>query len=130
MKKRNLIILILAVMTLAATGCGTSSKRTLYNYGGPHNAVTIEGYTINIYADDHRASKKNADRLFDEWAEMAHLSRNITGKRLLSIATKTDGCNLTYDFRLVDGSQQRLTLIVPSYTNTYKKAKNASGNSY
>lgn len=112
-------ILLISVLLLAS--CGTSAKRTLANYEGMHNTVIVSGTTLDIYIDDHTASRRNADRIFDGWAEAAHLKRNITGKRLMSIAPKSDGCHLTYDFRLMDGTQQRVTLIVENYTNTYRK---------
>lgn len=83
---------------------------------------------MTVYLDDHRRSRKNADRIFDDWSEKAHLKSNITGRRLMSIAPKSDGCHLTYDYRLTDGSQQRVTLLVKNYTQSYRKKHRSSAN--
>ena len=104
---------------LMLTGCGTSSKRTLSDTSIQSKTVILEGQSIDIYQDDTFASRKNADKVFSAWAKKSHLQRNITGRRLLSISPREDGCHLTYDFRLMDGKQQRVTLVVPEYTNGF-----------
>lgn len=129
MKHQRIIQAFVLVLILAAS-CGTSAKRTLSNYEGPHNTVTVSGKRLDIYIDDHTRSRKNADQIFNDWSERAHLKRNITGKRLMSIAPKADGCHLTYDFRLTDGTQQRVTLIVEDYTNTYRKRHRQTNAAY
>ena len=127
-KKTNLQLLVpLIAGLLILVSCGTSSKRTLSDTSIQSRTVILEGQSIEIFQDDTFASRRNADKIFDAWAKKSRLKKSITGKRLLSISPKSDGCHLTYDFRLIDGKQQRITLVVPSYTNGYNgKRRNGS----
>lgn len=120
MKRFNLVILIL--ITLLSASCGTSAKRTLAVPDEHQQTVQTDREQMVIVKDDHQQTRRNADRIFDAWSKTAHLNRNITGRRLMSIAPKDDGCHLTYDFRLTDGSQRRVTLIVRNQKVTYKKS--------
>lgn len=119
MKKTLSRLITTAFVLLSLAGCGTSSKRTLSDTSIQSKTVILEGQSIDIYQDDTFASRKNADKVFTDWAKRSHLQRNITGRRLLSISPREDGCHLTYDFRLMDGKQQRVTLVVPEYTNGF-----------
>lgn len=119
MKHFNLVILIL--ITLLPASCGTSAKRTLAVPDEHQQTVRTDREQMVIVKDDHQQTRRNADRIFDAWSKTAHLNRNITGRRLMSIAPKDDGCLLTYDFRLADGSQRRVTIVVGTYRETYRK---------
>ena len=83
-----------------------------------------------IYLDDHTRTRKNADRIFESWLESKNLSRHVTGKRLLAVSPKDDGCHLTYDFRLIDGSEQRVAIIVPAYKQQYRKKHRQINSAY
>lgn len=119
--KKLLILLAVTMTTCLVTSCGTSLKRTLADNDIPTSYVEIGGVQMVIYIDDHGRTKKNADEIFNAWAESQHLKGNITGKRLMSIAPRQDACLLTYDFRMTAGNQQRIVLLVLDYTKTYRK---------
>lgn len=118
MKHHPFPALILAVLILAS--CGTSMRRTLADEVSNHSTATIDDTEFVLVIDNHRQSRKNADAIFERWARERHLKGNITGKRLMSIAPKDDGCHLTYDFRMTAGNQERVTLIVTHYSQTYR----------
>ena len=119
-------ILILALALLAAASCGTSAKSNLSD-GTVTRTETVTGIPYTFYIDNHSLSRKGADKVFDTWAKEKSLKGHITGKRLMSIAPKSDGCHLTYDFRMVNGTQQRVVLIVEEYTKTYRKKAKRTG---
>ena len=119
--KKLLIFLTVTIAACLMTACGTSVKRTLADKDIPTSYVEIEGVEMIIYIDDHSRTKKNADAIFNAWAESQYLKSNITGKRLMSIAPRQGGCLLTYDFRMTAGNQQRVVLNVQDYTRKYKK---------
>ena len=118
--KRTLPVVIIALAFLAAS-CGTSAKRTLNDPDIPYREVNIDEGRMEIYLDDHTRTRKNADRIFEKWIESRGMQRHLTGKRLLSISPKPEGCRLTYDFRLMDGTEQRVVLIVKECTQCYRK---------
>lgn len=124
MKKILHHLLIASVFLVLLPSCGTSIKRNLSDTGIKHSTETLEGETFVFYTDNHEESRWNAEKLFNRWAEKKHLKRTITGKRLLSISPKEDGCHITFDFRLFDGTEQRVTIIVPDFVQkTYGKPK-------
>ena len=120
--KLNIKLSSLVLFAILTASCGTSAKRTLAIPDEHQQTVRLDQGSIEIVKDDHQQTRRNADRIFDAWSKTAHLHRNITGRRLMSIAPKDDGCHLTYDFRLTDGSQRRVTLIVRNQKVTYKKS--------
>ena len=120
MKTTATLITIITV-TLLTASCGTSAKRALNDPGIPVREVSIENGTMEIYMDDHTRTRRNADRIFDTWIASRDMQRHVTGKRLLAISPKPEGCRLTYDFRMVDGTEQRVVLIVKDYTQGYRK---------
>lgn len=125
MKTHETIILtLLAALaaTLTTVSCGPSYKSTVAVAQGTHSYVDVDYVDYVFYVDNHKLSKKGADHVFDVWADASHLKKNITGKRLLSIAPRDEACYLTYDFRMVAGNQRRVTLIVYNYYKTYKKS--------
>ncbi|MBR1434989.1 MAG: hypothetical protein IJ584_07745 [Bacteroidales bacterium] len=117
-KLKPCLFLIVTIILTAA--CGTSIKRTLSVPDEHERTVVIQDGRMEVYPDDHQGTRKNACRIFDTWAKDAHLSRNITGRRLMALSPKEDGCHLTFDFRLMDGTQRRVTLVVKDYTQTYR----------
>lgn len=118
-KQLNLSVLLVAL--LAASACGTSAKRALYDPDIPVREVYIDEDRMEIYMDDHTRTRRNADRIFDNWIASRDMQRHVTGKRLLAISPKPEGCRLAYDFRMVDGTEQRVVLIVKDYTQVYRK---------
>ena len=112
--KQIIKLTIFVLFVILTASCGTSAKRTLAIPDEHQQTVRLDQGSIE--------TRRNADRIFDAWSKTAHLHRNITGRRLMSIAPKDDGCHLTYDFRLTDGSQRRVTLIVRNQKVTYKKS--------
>ena len=128
MKHRLLLLLFAAVPLLCA--CGTSARRTLADKSITQTEVTVRDAEMVIYLDDHTRTRKNADRIFESWLESKNLSRHVTGKRLLAVSPKDDGCHLTYDFRLIDGSEQRVAIIVPAYKQQYRKKHRQINSAY
>lgn len=123
-KEKMLIMLLYLQLISIMTACGTSAKRNLCTPSDKHAYVTISDVHFVFYTDNHKQSRKNADRVFDAWAEASHLKGNITGRRLMSIAPKGKTINLTYDFRMIAGNEQRVTLMIEDYEKTtYKKPK-------
>ena len=120
--KRKLLFILLAL--LIACSCGTSYKRTLSDYTIDNRRVMYAATEMVIFLDDPARTRKNADKVFDSWIQSRNMQRSVTGRRLLSVAPKEDGCNLTYDFRMVDGTQQRVTLVVPEFRQQYRKKRN------
>ena len=120
--KRKLLFILLA--SLLACSCGTSYKRTLSDYTIDNRRVVYSATEMVIFLDDPARTRKNADKVFDSWIQSRNMQRSITGRRLLSVAPKEEGCNLTYDFRMVDGTQQRVTLVVPEFRQQYRKKRN------
>ena len=120
--KRKLLFILLA--SLLACSCGTSYKRTLSDYTINNRRVVYSATEMVIFLDDPARTRKNADKVFDSWIQSRNMQRSVTGRRLLSVAPKEDGCNLTYDFRMVDGTQQRVTLVVPEFRQQYRKKRN------
>ena len=123
MKRHLLTLFLLGLTAIMAPSCGTSAKRTLSNTHEEHAEVVISDTEMVIYPDDHTRSKKNADRIFESWLDSRGMRRSVTGKRLMAIAPKSDGCRLTYDFRMYDGTQQRVTLNVKNYSQQYRKKR-------
>ena len=121
MKRKLLFILLASIMVCS---CGTSYKRTLSDYTIDNRRVMYSAAEMVIYLDDPARTRKNADKVFDSWIQSRNMQRTVTGRRLLSVATKEDGCNLIYDFRMVDGTQQRVTLVVPEFRQQYRKKRN------
>ncbi len=122
MKNKHITtILLLALVTFTGTACGTSTKRTLTNTGNNHPEVIVSDMQMTIHPDDHKATRKNADKVFDHWLDTRNMKRSVTGKRLMAIIPKSDGCQLVYDFRLIDGAQQRVTIKVINYKHEYRK---------
>lgn len=113
--------IIIFVLMLFAVSCGTSAKRALYDPDIPVREVYIDEGRMEIYMDDHTRTRKNADHIFEKWIETRGMQRHLTGKRLLAISPKPEGCHLTYDFRLMDGTEQRVVLIVKDYSQGYRK---------
>lgn len=122
MMKRKLLFILLA--SLLACSCGTSYKRTLSDYTIDNRRAVYSATEMVIFLDDPARTRKNADKVFDSWIQSRNMQRSITGRRLLSVAPKEEGCNLTYDFRMVDGTQQRVTLVVPEFRQQYRKKRN------
>ena len=118
MRPRLLTILLAAALL---TACGTSVKRSLYDQNIETREVTVTAPDMTVYLDDHTRTKKNADAVFNSWVQSRGMQRHVTGKRLLSINPKADGCRLVYDFRMIDVTEQRVTLIVPEYRQAYWK---------
>ena len=123
MKRLLHTLFLLGLLAIMTPSCGTSAKRTLSNTHEEHAEVTISDTEMVIYLDDHTRSRKNADRIFESWLDSRGMRRSVTGKRLMAIAPKSDGCRLTYDFRMYDGTQQRVTLNVKNYSQQYRKKR-------
>ena len=130
---RILTFLLIGLASLGlstlVTGCGTSAKRNLSTAVENHRTVEVTT-PMTFYVDNHKWSKKEADRVFDIWSIETHLKSNLTGKRLLSINPKSDRILLTYDFRLTAGEQQRVTLVVRDFTVTNKKRHKQVNSAY
>lgn len=134
MRKHLTIAALLAGLALVAagtlaTGCGTSARRNLSTTVDNHRTEEVNSH-MTFYVDNHKWSRKEADRVFDAWTVDAHLKGNITGKRLLSINPKSDRILLTYDFRLTAGNQQRVTLVVRDFEVTNKKRHKQVNSAY
>lgn len=113
-------ILLILSMVLASS-CGTSYKRSLADAGIQSREVVFSQEEMVIYIDDPARTRRNADKVFQSWIQSRDMQRHVTGRRLYSVAPREDGCHLVYDFRMVDGSQQRVTLVVPEYRQQYRK---------
>lgn len=127
------IIILAATLILVlslSTGCGTTASRTLSDPNITPTYREVDEVSMLIYIDDHTRTRKNADAIFNVWAERAHLKGNITGKRLLAVMPKGESVHLTYDFRLTDGTQQRVVLIVKEYTKAYRKKHKQINSAY
>lgn len=121
MKPKFTLLTLLIIFIISAVSCGTSAKRSLADGNVAHTEAVIDNAEMTVYLDDHTRTRKNADAIFSAWADSRHIGHNITGKRLLAVSLKEDGCDLTYDFRLVDGNKQRVTLKVTDYKQVYRK---------
>lgn len=121
MKPKYTLLTLLIIFIVSAISCGTSARRNLADGDIAHTEITVDDAEMVIYLDDHTRTRKNADAIFAAWAESRHIGRNVTGKRLLAVSPKDDGCNITYDFRLVDGNEQRVTIKVTNYRQIYRK---------
>lgn len=121
MKRFTPILLAAALVCVFAHSCGTSYKLTAADTSIQTSYAAMEDVRMVIFTDDHSRTRKNADTIFDQWAEENHLKSNITGKRLMSIAQKQEGCILTYNFRMIAGNQQRIVIVVPDYVKAYRK---------
>ena len=73
--------------------------------------------------DDTKASRENAERLFDTYAESAHIAKTVTSKRVVSINPQKESVTITYDFRTVDGTTHRLRLVTEDYSTVSKARK-------
>lgn len=116
-------ILLLAAAALFLASCGTSIKRPIIDPSIETRSAIFSAEEMVVFLDDYKRTRKNADRVFYSWIEAQNLRRSITAKRLLSIAPRQDGCHLSYDFRLMDGTQHRVTLVVPEYRQEYRRKK-------
>lgn len=117
-------ILALAAVLLLAASCGSASKPSTAGSGVQQRTVQITDKKMVIYSDDQNQTRKSADRIFDAWATSRNMKRNITSRQLRSLSPKTDGCHLTYEFRVVDGTRQKVTLVVTNYeTKQYRNRR-------
>lgn len=112
-------VIVITILTLLS--CGTSVKRTLSDTSIPVREIIYDNASMVVYTDDHTRTRRNADKIFLSWVDSKGMRRHVTGKRLLAIGPRQDGCHLTYDFRMIDGTEQRITLIVPEYNQQYRK---------
>lgn len=111
--------ILLTLVLLLTASCGAFNGPSQQT--GPVRTETIKETKYVFYKDNHKLSRRNADRIFDEWSEGRNLHRNITKRALRSVSPKADGCHLVYDFRLVDGTWQRVDLKVLNYEQKYRR---------
>lgn len=132
MKARNTIthLLLLGALAAYAPSCGPSARRTLSDAALPAREATFTGKSLTVWLDDHTRTRREADAVFDAWLDSRGMRRGVTGRRLMSVNPSEDGCRLTYDFRTVDGTEQRVVLLVPDYRQAYRKKGNRTKTAY
>ena len=123
MKKENIIITVLAVLLTAS--CATQRDYAVDKRPAAETRETITDQRMAIYKDDHSATRRNADRIFNGWLDSKHLRGHVVSKRLVSVKPDRDGCQLHYEFRLMDGTRRRVNLVVLNFSQEYKKQKRA-----
>lgn len=123
MRNRILLFTTLLLLSFVIYGCGMSASRTLADTDLVETVVTISDKQMIIFLDDQKESRKNANRIFDEWTKENHIDKNISIKRLHAILPREDGCHITYDFRTTSGLETRITFVVEQYTKAYRKKK-------
>jgi len=118
--------IIIAAALLMACACG-SLKNTPSSLmpTDVRNFETRDRYVF--ISDDPALSKKTADAFFDTYADMVHITKTVTYKRLVSIRPEQTAITITYDFRTVDGGVHRVKLRTENFIvvrrSQYKKDK-------
>ena len=129
MMKRNLIILLLLVAaTVSLTGCGMSLSSKIIDVPDIVSADETDEF-VNYWIDDHRATRKSADRAFDAYARKA-FQGEIRWRALMSIKPEKTKLTMTYDFAYKDGVLQRLTLTTKNFSRGYRKKHKQTDKAY
>lgn len=114
------IILLLTVFSLLMpTSCGTISRIDPSQKPAVVAAATVDDY-VEYWLDDHKTSKKTADKAFDNYASKAFPGL-VKTKTLVSIKHEKDLVSLTYYYRFADGEIQGIVLRTSNFKTGYRK---------
>ena len=110
-ERKTLIILALAALLAFPVECPAQTSGEITS-----RVVQVDGTEMVFHPDNHKRSRKNADKVFDAWADRMMLRRGMRSRRLESIAIRDDGAHLKYYFDAFSTGPQRDELVVPNTT--------------
>lgn len=126
MKKTIQFLIFLAVF-VTAESCSLIGKQSRNDYrDGPPRVIEVEvdDMQLVIYKDDHTRTRKNADKIFNSWADKYQMRKMIKRKQLVTISVQDDCAVVTYNYSPLSGKQQKIVFYVNDFMqNYYKKRK-------
>ena len=117
--KRIIICLTAALLLLS---CGVPARVTSETPIATTRVVR-QKETFDYCKDDHSACQRQADEAFRKYIKSRHLSKQLTGKRLVSLRPCGDMLQVTYLFRLLDGSLHKVVFEFENYNVRYRRTR-------
>ena len=128
--ERQRLIKTICIITMinCFTGCGMSLRTNIIDVPDVVTAAEINE-PVFYWIDDHKATKKSADKAFDAYAKKA-FQGDISWRVLMSVKPEKTRVTMTYDTQLKDGTLARITLSTKNFKTGYKKKHKQTDKAY